>query len=525
MTDYFNMMKDVASAYGRGQEKRRDWDYEDEKRAREKTAYEQQQEEYRRRQGMQRIEDNAFDARQGLDKGVVNGNTAGMSNASAQALSNSGGQALVDQTARLGNAEEAAYGIAPSNYQVSTPTAPTIQTRKATDREYANSDLDIATAQRSTQGMAAARGAIKKLDIDDTTKANIERSANDPAFMQEMAKHLNLKNDRAVIDNGLDEKGKRVRPQSISIIRDDGGVHKIDPSASQMKVVAKAMAHLQHNDVDTGITLLASVDKTLAEQAATQLGLNVKMFGENTKSQGEFDKTKYQEGILQNDTARLGIERARLAALNAGQNKPQFVQLVDDKGNAALFDQRSMAMDKSGQLQLPTGFKFPKQRPEIDYRAVEARAAALVGQPMPGTDKGGKKRNYDGDSAYLAAKEQLYPGHGTESPSGLPPIAPPPIEAAPAAVGAISQKPTSAPVAGMVPPVANPYFDTRGRPTGARVEGDDTSAVSRAVPAMARALTSSGDPARTAYLQGKLSRGERLDPSETARAKAMGIIQ
>lgn len=71
---------------------------------------------------------------------------------------------------------------------------------------------------------------------------------------------------------------------------------------------------------------------------------------------------------------------------------------------------------------------------------------------------------------------------------------------------------------------ANPYVDSRGRATGARVAGDDESVMSRTVLPAVKRLFSAGDNASAkAYLSGKMARGETLTPVEEARAKQIGL--
>ena len=96
------------------------------------------------------------------------------------------------------------------------------------------------------------------------------------------------------------------------------------------------------------------------------------------------------------------------------------------------------------------------------------------------------------------------------------PAAPAPAAPAPA--------PAAAPAA-----ARNPYVDATGRPTGVRVPGDNKNALETTViPGVkdaALGLTRASDNAGKTYLQGKLDRGEKLNPAEEARAKIWGLTK
>lgn len=369
MTDYFKMMQDVVGSYGEGVEfaRQRDRQIEADKRA--KTKFEQDtalfnagMAEKRRIADINARTDKAWSDKADLaTNGVYN---AGMSDASRAGLSAAGGQGLVDETTRLAAAENAQYGITP----------PKSEYRKATERDFLNADRAVAIAKQDQAGELAARGGLKKLDIYDTTNDLIKKAAENPEFLSEMAKHLNLNNGRTTIDTGLDPKtGKKIRPASISYVQDDGGVHVVKPSPSQMKVVASALAHMQHGETEQGIQLLASVDKTLADQAAREAGLQHQNFDSNVKAQGEWDTNQYHLGSLAN-------QREQTKAIKSHYDRPDVAILEDAKGEAVMVDKRTLPVGKDGVYALPPGLRMPRKRPEIDQVAVAKAMESLTGE-------------------------------------------------------------------------------------------------------------------------------------------------
>jgi hypothetical protein len=112
------------------------------------------------------------------------------------------------------------------------------------------------------------------------------------------------------------------------------------------------------------------------------------------------------------------------------------------------------------------------------------------------------------------------------------PPAPAPADAPAPPPGAVAD-PAASTKPGIAAPTKNPYVDTTGRPTGVRVPGDggsvmtDTVApvVGRATAAATAAASQYMSDAPKQYLQGKISRGEKLSDVETARAKRLGLIK
>lgn len=80
------------------------------------------------------------------------------------------------------------------------------------------------------------------------------------------------------------------------------------------------------------------------------------------------DETKrYHSGSLANDAARTGMMREQ-------HNRPDLMQLFDDKGNMVLYDKRSMKPGADGTVTLPTGLRPPKLPQEL----TEAKKAGLT---------------------------------------------------------------------------------------------------------------------------------------------------
>lgn len=120
-----------------------------------------------------------------------------------------------------------------------------------------------------------------------------------------------------------------------------------------------------------------------------------------------------------------------------------------------------------------------------------------------------------------------------EAPKAAPAAEPAPAAAPPAAAPGIAAQPAAA-------QPGNPYVDSRGKPTGIRVPGDDSSVLTSTVaPAVGRAAEATGRAAVAAsaaasqymsdapkvYLQGKIARGESLSATEKLRAQQYGLLK
>ena len=399
-TDYYKMGSDLGGAYFDGREEGRLRQRQIDADARVKLMQGREDEAHARKMGMQVKEDAAYGSLEALNGGVYDGAQTDF------------GAAPVEQGMRGPSPQ-------PAPMPVTAPGA----MRKGTDREFNQANMGVAVATRNLAQQTALRGESKKLDIGDSYQSTIAKMSKDPEFFNSVMKNVTLNSQRMLWDAGMDEKGKQTGPRVLSLVQDDGRIKKFTPTGAQDKAVALAMAHIENGDVTNGLNMLHAVDKDVAEAAARELNSQIDVGKLNQGEREIFDRNTHNAGTLaetqRNNQARSAQDAAELTAMElyrkdslrqqaAGQNRPQYLQLLDDKGEAVVVDQGKLKTGPDGRLMLPAGLKFPRQRPEIDYRAVEARAAALEGKPMPGL-AAGKPRVYTGEDAYVAAMNQLYP--------------------------------------------------------------------------------------------------------------------
>lgn len=182
----------------------------------------------------------------------------------------------------------------------------------------------------------------------------------------------------------------------------DGG-EAIQMNRTQVAQYITGLYKMQQGD-QTGLVDIIGVSDKLASATKDMWG--------KMKDVGSSNNDAVLKGNqMRNDNIRTGNDGARLGLARTATNKPNYVQLVDQDGNAQMVNANALP-EKGGVLQLPAGMKYLKQRPEVDLAAVERRAVALEGKPMPGLSASGQARVYDADTAYQAAMQSLYPQQG-----------------------------------------------------------------------------------------------------------------
>lgn len=162
-TDYYQMGMGLGGAYFDGKDIKRQRAYEDEKRGRERTQYDQAQDQYTRQRGMQTAEDAAVAEYTNQGNGVGPEQTSaiqGQYGMNPQQIAAQGGalQAKLQQ-----------YDV-PDSYEVGTPAAaPGMQLRREqVSPRQSNATLGkIATARHDVKGMQDAQAQDKALHRDE----------------------------------------------------------------------------------------------------------------------------------------------------------------------------------------------------------------------------------------------------------------------------------------------------------------------------------------------------------------------
>lgn len=188
-TDYFNMMKDVVGGYGRGLDTRRLRDKTDAEEARKATLFNQEQEQYQRKLGLQRQADAAY-ADQNTLATVGNVNYGG----------ETGARGL--QSAE-GDYQREANRMGLSRADMPTGAGAVVAT-KATDRDFNNAALRVAIAKQDDTGIAAARDKDRVLRMRDVH----DWVAKIPdAELPKHAAGVNTKGDLPIIYTGGGKNG------------------------------------------------------------------------------------------------------------------------------------------------------------------------------------------------------------------------------------------------------------------------------------------------------------------------------
>jgi len=375
-TDYYKMGLGLGSAYHEGQEENRLRQRQITEDERKRLVNARDDAQFERTLGIQRNMDKALEEQQVLvQQGAYKANTAGMSDPAAQALYQSGGQALVDTTARLGNEEDARYGLqypsaqvssgtpyggsqyqgeatqfeaplaSPPRYAVSGLNSPTIQTNKATERDLYNSDMNVALASKNPAAIAGLRARGKELDINDTIAADMVRARTDPAFRQKLFAQVNQDSNIFTVIEAT-----TTAPASVTWV-DSKGVGQSKPlSENDLNRVISGLAHIQHGQIPKGIAELGAIDDRFKVLAAAEVKTKLEVVASNTASLTAFNANlKAKENIAEmarHHRATEGTNRdakasssgyydAMKAKLEKDVEKQVDVDAADKRGRAA----------------------------------------------------------------------------------------------------------------------------------------------------------------------------------------------
>lgn len=321
-TDYFNLMRDVVGSYGKGVEIARDRQYQDEKRAREKTLQERDDANYARTQEDRTNVDTALKSFQATQGGIYDGR-----------------QAKFDTPMTEGEMGPQMQSAMPNPAAGLTPRAPT---KLETNQGLAG----IAMAQRDVNAMGTLAQQAGVLRIDQKFGDALKAYKNDPDQVNSTIEYLNDSSGK--ITMGDPDKNGLIRMMVV----------KPDKRAEYMKLSRQDQAQLyaagtiMEDDPARALEIIGGVNKTLAAAVAAENGLT-KFLGDNNN-----DVTA-KGATMVNDKTRLGLEQQRvgIAAGAASAAKQNLREYVDAKGQSVLVDVSALPKGEGGVLRLPPGLR------------------------------------------------------------------------------------------------------------------------------------------------------------------------
>ena len=306
----------------------------------------------------------------------------------------------------------------------------------ATDLDRNQGLQGISRARRDWNGVAALQKEEKGLKWDQTFGERLKSYTGADDQIGQAAQYLNTTSKR--VSMGDPDKNGVIR---MSVVKPDGRADFVKLTR-QDQAQLYAAAGMMDMDPVKALTIMSGVNKELAAAYAADNGIEFKLAEAADRSSGRAETKRHNQAVEGNDGARLGLARDSANRKNA-QNLREF---VDEKGNTVLLDVTGIQPDAQGRMPIPTGLRPKTARAEYTTADVIKLAEGLVGTPMPGTTGGGAPRNYDMNSAMVAARAQL--GGSVDQGGGAPAVAPPARNrAAPIPTQSGSHAPTTAPTA------------------------------------------------------------------------------
>ena len=333
------MMRDVVGSYGEGLDLARARRKSDAEEARKETLFNQEQEQYKRKLGIQQGTDAAFGSYKALQNGVYDGSKADFG--------------AVNPAADAGPVQ----GVAP----IGAVGGGAIPKRAASRRDMLDARKNIAVAAQDYGSLGKLEEESRGVEWDDTFAKHIKGYSGSPEQIADAAKHINT-NSKAITLHEPDKQGFR----QMSVVAPDG-------TATLLKLGKHDQAQLwaasQMMDLDPqrALAIMHGIDKNLAAAVAAENGIVDKV--------GQHQNTMaYNKGQLAIANERTGIARA------AAGSKPreldqqtveklnnlsaQISEERDDKARAILEAQYrrdyAQAATKLGKVLQPQGERAPK---------------------------------------------------------------------------------------------------------------------------------------------------------------------
>lgn len=355
-TDYFSMMRDVVGSYGEGLDLARARRKSDAEEARKETLFNQEQEQYQRKRGIQQGTDAAFGSYKALQNGVYDGSKAdfGAVNPAADA------------------------GPVPDVAPIGAVGGGAIPKRAASRRDMLDARKNIAVAAQDYGSLGKLEEESRGVEWDDTFAKHYKSYSGSPEQIADAAKHINT-NSKAITLHEPDKQGFR----QMSVVSPDG-------TATLLKLGKHDQAQLwaasQMMDLDPqkALAIMHGIDKNLAAAVAAENGIVDKV--------GQHQNTMaYNKGQLAIANERNGIARAAAGSKTRELDQQtveklnnlsaQISEERDPKARAVLEAQYrreyAQAATKLGKVLQPQGERAPK--PEFTPKDVGEEIQRLQG--------------------------------------------------------------------------------------------------------------------------------------------------
>jgi hypothetical protein len=293
-TDYFTMMRDAVGSYGEGLDLARARRKSDAEEARKETLFNQEQEQYQRKRGIQQGTDAAFGSYKALQNGVYDGSKAdfGAVNPAADA------------------------GPVPDVAPIGAVGGGAIPKRAASRRDMLDARKNIAVAAQDYGSLGKLEEESRGVEWDDTFAKHYKSYSGSPEQIADAAKHINT-NSKAITLHEPDKQGFR----QMSVVSPDG-------TATLLKLGKHDQAQLwaasQMMDLDPqkALAIMHGIDKNLAAAVAAENGIVDKV--------GQHQNTMaYNKGQLAE-----AQQRTAIAATSAGTHAKLAGLQMDEIKNA-----------------------------------------------------------------------------------------------------------------------------------------------------------------------------------------------
>lgn len=299
-TDYFTMMRDAVGSYGEGLDLARARRKSDAEEARKETLFNQEQEQYQRKRGIQQGTDAAFGSYKALQNGVYDGSKAdfGAVNPAADA------------------------GPVPDVAPIGAVGGGAIPKRAASRRDMLDARKNIAVAAQDYGSLGKLEEESRGVEWDDTFAKHYKSYSGSPEQIADAAKHINT-NSKAITLHEPDKQGFR----QMSVVSPDG-------TATLLKLGKHDQAQLwaasQMMDLDPqkALAIMHGIDKNLAAAVAAENGIVDKV--------GQHQNTMaYNKGQLAEAQQRTAIAAGARSDANKARERENWAPIgasEDDKG-------------------------------------------------------------------------------------------------------------------------------------------------------------------------------------------------
>jgi len=161
----------------------------------------------------------------------------------------------------------------------------------------------------------------------------------------------------------------------------------------------------------SGLEDLARIDKSLADMAD-------KAYGRVKDTVVNANDVALKGNQMRNANQRTANDGARLGLARAAQDRPDFAQMTNDKGEAVFVDRRKIKSDSSGVAVMPAGIrpqKLPQTLSDQQKMGLEAYYAAVKNAPPQTQAEGDQLKALYGVQGLMGAPSGGMPGWGEKT--------------------------------------------------------------------------------------------------------------